>query len=755
LLLLPFVLGAQTYFPGLPAPAPAAEPSPNVDQKVHSTRPNAPGTNDIDIQALRQEADGPWRYFRGNVIFETTDMQLKADEVDYNADTGYAEARGHVHFEHFVRGEKLDCEKAEYNVNDETGKFYTVVGTAASRIAARPGLLTTQNPFYFQGDWAERLADHYILYNGFLTDCLMPKPWWIFRAPKFDIYPGDHAVVHDGWFHLRQVPLFYAPFFYKSLKKEPRKSGFLIPDIGNSSLHGQMVGFGYYWAISRSYDLTYRGIYYTSAGLANHLNVRGKVNDRTSFDVNLFGVKTTQANVSADQGVRISMTGRSDLGNGWLAGGVLDYLSSFAFLQQFTQSFNEAVSSETHSVGFVTKHWSDYGINFVAERDVNFQSTAPGDTIETRKLPEVQFVGRQHELDLDDWPVWFSFDSSAGLESRSQPAFQTRQFVDRFDFAPRVTTAFRWRGIELVPTFGIRETAYGSSIASPGVVSGANLYRNSHDVTVDLILPSLQRIFDAPAWMGSKVKHVIEPRIVYKYVGGIDNFAKTIRFDEVDLLNDTNQVEFSLTNRLLAKDKNGTVTDFLSWQLLYDRYFDPTFGGAVVPGSRNVIESSIDLTGYAFLDGPVHQSPVVSALRLQSKVGLEWRMDYDPVRHRLANSSVTVDGRIKQYFWSVGHTDLKSDPVLAPTADQLRMLLGYGNSNRRGWNAGISAYYDINQRLLQFWQTQVTYNTNCCGLSVQYRRFSIGTRDDSQFQASFAVSNIGSVGTLKRQERVF
>jgi len=748
-------LVAQTSFPGLPAPPPTPQASPNIDQRLQTTRPNAPAQNDINIQALRQEADGPWRYFRGNVIFETTDMQLKADELDYNADTGYTEARGHVHFEHFVRGEKLDCDKAEYNLNDETGKFYNVTGSAPSRIAARPGLMTTQSPFYFQGDWAERLEDHYILYNGFLTDCVMPKPWWIFKGPKFDIFPGDHAVVHDAWFRLRMIPLFYAPYFYKSLKKEPRKSGFLIPDFGNSSLHGYMAGFGYYWAINRSYDLTYRGIYYTGAGLANHVDFRGKVNDKTYFDVSAFGVLSTQPAASSDQGVRIGMTGRSELGDGWVAGGVLDYLSSFAFLQQFTQSFNEAVSSETHSVGFLTKHFDDYAINIVAQRDVNFQSTTPGDTIETRKLPEVQFLGREHEFDVDSLPVWFSFQSSAGLESRSQPAFQTRQFVDRLDVAPTVTTAFRWGSFELVPSFGVRDTEYGSSLAAPGTVSGTNYLRNSRNVSVDLIFPSLERIFDAPAWMGTKVKHVIEPRVTYTYVGGITNFDRIIRFDENDLLTDTNQLEFSLTNRLLAKAKDGTVTDFLSWQLLYDRYFDPTFGGAVVPGARNVIESSIDLTGYAFLDGPRNQSPVVSALRLQSKVGLEWRLDYDPVRHTLANSSVTVDGRIKQYFWSIGHTDLKSDPVLAPTADQARMTIGYGNSNRRGWNSGASVFYDLRQHILQFWQMQVTYNTDCCGLSVQYRRFSIGTRDDSQFQVSFAVANIGSAGTLKRQERVF
>ncbi len=87
-----------------------------------------------------------------------------------------------------------------------------------------------------------------------------------------------------------------------------------------------------------------------------------------------------------------------------------------------------------------------------------------------------------------------------------------------------------------------------------------------------------------------------------------------------DILANTNQVEFSLTNRLLTKDKNGTVYDFLTWQLRYDRYFDPTFGGAVIAGQRNVIAPEIDLDGFAFLDGPRHYSPVSSVLRVQSRI---------------------------------------------------------------------------------------------------------------------------------------
>jgi LPS-assembly protein len=756
ILLYPAVTLAQIYtspFPALPPQETQASPDP--DKPVPSTRSSAPDSDHYFIEAVTQEVDGPWRRLRGRARLESTEMQLKADEVDYNADTGYVEARGHVHFEHFIRGEKLDCDKAEYNIEEQTGKFYTVSGSAPSRIQARPGLLSTQNPFYFQGKWAERLKDHYILHDGLLTDCLIPKPWWILRGPTFDIVPGERAIAHNSWFYLKRLPLFYTPFFYKSLKKEPRKSGFLIPNIGNSSVRGKMVGMGYYWAINRSYDLTYRVQLFSQVGFAHNVDLRGKISRNTDFDAELYTLKDTRNLTPSQSGALITIHAKSELGQGWQARGELNYLSSLAFRQHFTESFNEAVFSETHSVGVITRHWSDFGFNFVAQRNVNFQTTAPNDAIAIRKLPEAQFVEREHEVDIKQWPFWFSFDSSAGLERRSQLLFQTRQFVPRLDFAPHVSTAFRWLDLELIPTFGIRETFYDSSLAN-GALAGGNAVRNSRDVNIDLILPSLERVFGAPKWMGDKVKHVIEPRVTYTYVNGISNFGQIIRFDETDLLTNTNQVEFSLTNRLLAKDHNGTVTDFLSWQLWYQRYFDPTFGGAIVPGQRNVIQSSVDLTGYAFLDGLRHQSPVVSALRVQSRVGLEWRMDYDPVRHAIVNSSVAVDGRFSnKYFFSAGHTDLKADPVLAPTANQFRGVIGYGGDNNRGWNFGFSAYYDYRKGVLQYSQTQITYNTDCCGFSVQYRRFAFGTRYENQFRVAFAISNIGTFGTLKRQERIF
>ena len=316
-----------------------------------------------------------------------------------------------------------------------------------------------------------------------------------------------------------------------------------------------------------------------------------------------------------------------------------------------------------------------------------------------------------------------------------------------------------WHGFDLAPSFGVHEIAYDSRINN-NVVNGQNIEHFARDVSLDVSAPPLSRIFDAPKWMGrgkgAKIKHVIEPRVTYRYVTGIEDFNNVVRFDDTDILTNTNEVEYSLTNRLLAKDSNGNVSEVLSWQLWYKRYLDPTFGGAVIPGQTNVLMSTVDLTGIPFLDRARNQSPVVSVLRYQSNLNLEWRADYDPVQHGIIDSGISVDRRVKQLFASLGDYLLKSNPLLgAPGSNQLRGQITYGGDNRRGWNYGFSAFYDYRLGVLQFAQSQVTYNTDCCGISVQYRRFDFGTRNENQFRVAFAVSNIGSVGTLRKQDRIF
>ena len=264
-------------------------------------------------------------------------------------------------------------------------------------------------------------------------------------------------------------------------------------------------------------------------------------------------------------GLSLTAEGRSDLGDGFIARGSLNYLSSLQFRQAFTQTYREAIDTEVHSIGSISKHWSTYDLDLVASRTENFQSTAEGDSIVIRKLPELEFASRDKQISEKVLPVWISFESSAGLLRRSQPLFQTRAFTERADFQPRITTALYWKGFSLIPSFSVRGTHYGEQQES-GEVRGQNLNRGSREVYVDLIAPSLARVFNKKTFLGDQLKHVIEPRASFRNVSGVTDFDKLIRFDETELLTNTAEVEISLTNRLYAK-RNGQVSEVLSWEL--------------------------------------------------------------------------------------------------------------------------------------------------------------------------------------------
>ena len=751
--------------PGMPPylsiPRPAdSKPAFPTRSRILTPRPDAVPRSQIAVEAASQEVEGSMRRLRGHARVEVTEMAVSADEIDYDEDTGAVEARGHVHYQNFVSGEDLWADRVEYNLSKETGKFYNVHGTATARIDPRPGILTSTNPFYFQSQWAERLQEKYILHDGFITSCKMPRPWWTLRGPKFDVIPGQRALAYRAVFRLRWLPLFYTPYFYKSLEKEPRKSGLLTPNIGNSSRRGKMIGVGYYWAINRSYDVIYLSQYFTQRGFAHHVDFRGKPRPGTDFNFILYGVNDRGA--LQPDGTRVkqggfmfTLEGRTDLGHGFEGRADVNYLSSFVFRQAFTESFNEAIFSEAHSIGYVTKHWSGYDLNFVFARNENFQSAEPNDKIIIRKLPQVEFGTRDRQVVGGAIPIWVGLDTTAGLLSRDQLLYQTRQFTERMDFAPRVSTALRWKGISLLPTFSFRERHYGEQQDGDHIM-GQNLNVSSREFDVRLTVPSLERIFNGPSWLGEKLKHVIEPVASFRYVGGVQDFNRLIRFDETELMSNTTEAEIGVINRLYAKRK-GEVREVMSWEVWQRRYFDPTFGGAITSDYRNVFLSSVELTPYAFLDQRRNYSPVVSALRVSPVpgYGVEWRSDYDPLRHGFVNSGITADARRSRYYVSLGHNLVHSTSALSPNANQFRGTLGIGNENRRGWNAGFNAVYDFREGRMQYATTQVTYNTDCCGFSVQYRRFSFGTRNENQFRVSFAIANIGSFGTLKKQERMF
>lgn len=212
-----------------------------------------------------------------------------------------------------------------------------------------------------------------------------------------------------------------------------------------------------------------------------------------------------------------------------------------------------------------------------------------------------------------------------------------------------------------------------------------------------------------------------------------------------------------------------------SWRLTQRYFFDPTFGHAVVLQRRNIFESTLSLSGVAFLTEPRNISPLVSRLRVRTSghTDVAWDFDYDTGAGKFTSSNVYFNAHEGPVFGGFSFArlnapgrfateviDTNNNATLVNSAvsnfSQIRLLLGYGVPARPGLSVATNVGLDALGGAIQYAALQTNYNWNCCGLAVEYRKFDLGTvRDENSYRFSFTLANIGSAGNIRRTERLF
>lgn len=721
---------------------------------VAQARPTA---EEVVIVADTQQRIGKNYVMKGHVEISYRGMKLTADEATYNEETQLSTARGHVTFER--EDTFLQATEAEYNLQTGRGHFLSVKGRWKARPPRRQDVLLSPNPFFFEGREVERLDENtYVVKDGWVTNCSLARPKWTFRARRATLRLNRSATLHHSAFRMFGVPVFYFPLARLPIESTPRKTGFLTPTIGTNSRKGNILGLGVFWTLGPHADLTTGSEYFSSRGWSQEARFRARPSEDSFVRAQYYGVRD-RLRGAANQGGHIFqlLAWDDDLGHGFR--GVVDItsLSSQLFRLAFTTTFNEAVISEVRARGFLSNSFGPYRVNFLASRYENFLTAQPETSVVIRNLPSFQFSSVEQKFRR--WPIYWALDTALEGVSREDPLLQTPALTQRFNLAPRVTLPLTFfRQFHLTTTFGIRATHYGVREEN-GRVIARPLDRFTEEFTLDLRPPILARIYETPGGrLGDRLKHTIELRATYRYVNGVRGFTRFIRFDEQDVLTDTSEIEYAVVNRLLTKRRDGQVREWLSWQVAQKYYFDPTFRGALVPGQRNVFTALNTLTGFAFADSPRHFSPVTSVLKFNpgGPFDTEFRLDWDTVRHRIANLGLFANAHYKRFFGSVAEFATRNDDRLQPRADQIRFMAGYGSLTRRGVNAAVAFTYDIRQNFLSNTVTQASYNADCCGIAFEYRRLALGPiRSENQFRISFSIANVGTFGTLRRQERLF
>jgi LPS-assembly protein len=207
------------------------------------------------------------------------------------------------------------------------------------------------------------------------------------------------------------------------------------------------------------------------------------------------------------------------------------------------------------------------------------------------------------------------------------------------------------------------------------------------------------------------------------------------------------------------------VREVVRWELAQKYFLDPTFGGALIPDERNVFSTTVDLTGIAFITEPRHLSPLVSRLRVEtsSRTDAEWDMDYDFQNNRFNANTVLLNYHLGQITMGAGDAFLQIPTEVATSGsteparfNQFRAALGYGAATKRGFSGASSFGYDAEVHKLQFVSTQATYNWDCCGMTLEYRSYTIANvRNENLFRFTFTLANIAAFGSLRHQESLY
>ncbi len=786
--------------------------------------PKKPG-DEVTIEAREQEKIGDVYKLRGNVVIHFRNFVVQADDVTYNDATGDMTASGHLIFEGGPHDEHITATHGTLNTQTQTGKFYDVIGMTGAKFRGKNVILTSSNPFVFTGKEVDRVGpDHYVVYHGVITTCQLPQPKWEYHAEKIDVTVGADAKIYHSNFRLHGIPIFYFPYVEHSIDNLGRQTGFLIPNIGQSSQKGTIIGDAFYWAISPSEDLSLGAEYYSHRGWAEHAAFRAKPNEKSTIDFRYFqvidrlGEGGVDSRLQADTQLPFDIRGVANI----------DYLSSFIFREAFAESYLEAINSEVKSVAFFTRSFDTLSFNVMASRYQNFLGTnqclsngayVPCSASSTTPLINTggdsailivhapSFELSSVEREVANSRFFLSLDAGAEGVSRSEPSLGTTGTVvnnysvpllGRYDLRPEASYAWLFRGWTIRPQLAMHETYY-TQRALGNITSNNPVNRRSLETSFDLRPPALAKIFAKPV-LQHQVKHTIEPRIVYNYVTGVDNFHSIVRFDDRDILTDTNEILYAFTTRIYTKNLRATsecpkplpedeklpreqlqalkprstcgdvasrTREAFSWDVAQKYYFDPTFGGAVVSNSRNVFTTSADLTGIAFIYGPRLFSPVVSRMRIQTTANtdVQWNFDYDSVLGRINASTAIANYRVSEFFVGAGHAFLNTTVpnMTSPTAtlvpdkfNQVRFLGGFGHPNKIGFSAAASMDFDYTRSFLQQSAEQISYNWDCCGVSFEYRRYAIANiRNENQYRFSLTLANVGSFGTMKRQERLY
>lgn len=541
---------------------------------VAKTAKDTSGVTTVDGQRIELYLGREMRVF-GDAELHRGEDYVKGDRIDLNTQNDELHATGNVQVK---QGTTIaDGDELKLKLQDHVGEmqhpiFHLTPGNG-------PKTRGSAQTMFFDGPNKEHLT------NAMYTSCGEGIDDWYLRAKDLEIdHYTETVTAKNASIEFKGVPFIYTPWIDIPYNTE-RKSGFLIPTFGVSTLNGLEATIPYYWNIAPNQDATISPRYLSSRGMQLQSEYRYLEN-------NFSGIADAEVLPNDDKaGITryyLNLKHNQDFGNGW-AGDInfekvsdgqyfTDMSTQIAATSQVNLPEQASVSytnSNMHFSALVQRYQTLDNISYTYERlpQLTLNDSEDFDVVTTNLYSEFVYFGRNGNAPkvLNGVPV---------------------PTGSRFTLYPSVSVPFTESYGYVTPKLGFHLTKYDLSDTG-GVFDSETRALPIFSLDSGLYFDRDMRV------VKNKYTQTLEPRLFYVYIprknqDRIPNFDTALsdlnlstifsenQFSGGDRVNDANQVTFALTTRMLDQK---TGIQRLSATIGQRYYFsNPEVSLPVVPG---------------------------------------------------------------------------------------------------------------------------------------------------------------------------
>ncbi len=552
---------------------------------------------------------------KGNVEARQGDREIRADQIEYDSKSGSMRSDG-----------RIDYRDPLVHVTGAAGSYSTTAGAdfrdaqfdlrqRAARGAAQDMALTPEGQIRLKG--------------VMFTTCPLHDESWHIRASSIVLDTNDKiGTGHGARVDFMGVPLMYLPWLSFPLSNE-RKSGFLFPSIGNTSINGAQLSVPYYWNIAPNADFTFQPILYSKAGIDLGGDLRQMTeNQRGELEWNY--LPYDQAYGASRS--RVQLTELADLPRDWRLNVNAGNVSDRHYFEDFSngpEGASTAFLERRATFSYRSEHWN---IDAEAQQYQTIDYTLAEPDRPYARVPHLA-ADADYALGPNGVLRYGFYSELVNFQHTETPAPVTTGW--RGDLMPLVSLDLTGAGYFLRPAFAWRGTQYELDTLGPGQE------KRSPSRTLPITSLDTGLLFERPAGSRAQRRLTLEPRIMYLDVpyraqdqlpvfdtaipdlNPVQLF-RTNRYVGADRVSDANQVSFGLTSRLLDAQSG---RQFIAGTFGQTYYFD--IPRVTLPGEAPITSGHSDF---------VAQLSLAAFEDWSADAGVQW----DPQNQRSERTTVNI-----------------------------------------------------------------------------------------------------------------